>query len=62
VFRGAAVPAILLSGNHQAIALWRRQQALRRTARRRPDLLAGTDLTEEDRDFLRRLQRHDRDG
>ncbi len=38
-FRGAKVPEILLSGNHGAIAKWRREQALQRTRERRPDLL-----------------------
>lgn len=40
IWRGRAVPPVLLSGNHAAIARWRRDQALRRTARRRPDLIA----------------------
>ena len=40
-FRGHAVPAVLLSGDHARIARWRRAQALRRTLGRRPDLLAG---------------------
>ncbi len=39
-FRGWRVPAILLSGHHAEIAKWRRQQALEKTARVRPDLLA----------------------
>ncbi len=39
VFRGEKVPGILLSGNHAAIAKWRREQALERTRERRPDLL-----------------------
>lgn len=38
---GMDVPAVLMSGDHRAIADWRRQQALRRTRSRRPDLLAG---------------------
>lgn len=38
-FRGMEVPPVLLSGNHQAVAVWRRQQSLSRTARLRPDLL-----------------------
>ena len=38
-FRGAKVPDILLSGNHGAIAKWRREQAIARTKDRRPDLL-----------------------
>jgi tRNA (guanine37-N1)-methyltransferase len=40
-FRGWKVPDVLLSGNHQAIAAWRREQALRRTRENRPDLLDG---------------------
>lgn len=38
-FRGRKVPSILLSGNHQAIETWRKEKALERTRRRRPDLL-----------------------
>ncbi|NMF83864.1 tRNA (guanosine(37)-N1)-methyltransferase TrmD [Nodosilinea sp. P-1105] len=38
MFRGWAVPEVLLSGNHQAIAQWRRQQQIERTKTRRPDL------------------------
>ncbi len=48
VFEGLQVPEVLLSGNHGAIAAWRRQQALRRTLARRPDLLADRTLSEED--------------
>ena len=40
-YRGHAVPEVLLSGNHAMISKWRREQALRRTRRERPDLLAG---------------------
>ncbi|MCG9885732.1 MAG: tRNA (guanosine(37)-N1)-methyltransferase TrmD [Cyanobacteria bacterium] len=43
VFEGLEVPPVLLSGNHQAIATWRRQQQLDRTRSRRPDLLARHD-------------------
>lgn len=39
-WRGQAVPEVLLGGNHEAIRRWRRQDALRRTAERRPDLMA----------------------
>jgi tRNA (guanine37-N1)-methyltransferase len=56
LFRGHAVPDVLLSGHHAEIARWRRQEALRRTWQRRPDLLQGARLTEEDRDFLRQLE------
>lgn len=41
VWRGQEVPAVLLSGDHMAIARWRRDQALRRTAASRPDLVAA---------------------
>lgn len=51
VFRGWEVPQILLSGHHAAIQRWRREQALRRTLRRRPDLLERADLSEEERRF-----------
>jgi tRNA (guanine37-N1)-methyltransferase len=41
VWRGRAVPPVLLSGDHAAITRWRRDAALRRTAANRPDLAAG---------------------
>ena len=41
-FRGMQVPEVLLSGNHAEIAKWRAQQAERRTAERRPDLLSSS--------------------
>ncbi len=56
-FRGHAVPEILLSGHHGAIARWRRQEALRRTLLRRPDLLSRAKLTVEDRELLAHLGR-----
>jgi tRNA (guanine37-N1)-methyltransferase len=43
VWRGHDVPAVLLSGDHGAIARWRRDEALRRTAERRPDLIDALD-------------------
>ena len=46
---GKRVPQILLSGDHKAIAEWRRSEAIRRTAERRPDLLAAAELTPEER-------------
>src|SRR6266496_2170212 len=51
-WRGYPVPDVLLSGDHGAIARWRRDQALRRTAARRPDLLQDAALTERDRAAL----------
>ena len=55
-FRGWSVPEVLLSGNHGAIARWRRQQSLLRTLSRRPDLLARADLSPGDRRFLDSLR------
>ncbi|MQA93750.1 MAG: tRNA (guanosine(37)-N1)-methyltransferase TrmD [Streptosporangiales bacterium] len=55
VWRGREVPPILLSGHHAAVARWRRDEALRRTARNRPDLLAALDagaLSDRDREVL----------
>jgi tRNA (guanine37-N1)-methyltransferase len=54
-FRGLRVPEILLSGDHAAIAEWRRREALRRTLERRPDLLAHVTLSDADRHFLGQL-------
>lgn len=56
-FRGYEVPEILLSGNHQAISLWRRREALRRTWRRRPDLLSRASLSEEDKKILEEISK-----
>lgn len=53
VFMGREVPEVLLSGHHENVAKWRREQALLRTAEKRPDLLAKAALTEKDRLFLR---------
>jgi len=55
VFRGWGVPEILSSGNHAAVARWRREQALRRTIERRPSLLDQAELTSQDQEFLARL-------
>jgi tRNA (guanine37-N1)-methyltransferase len=52
-WRGREVPPVLLSGDHAAIARWRRDEALRRTARSRPDLIrAARDLDDHDRAVL----------
>ena len=50
--RGYGVPEVLLSGNHAAIRLWRRKEALRNTYWKRPDVLRDKSLTEEDRQLL----------
>jgi tRNA (guanine37-N1)-methyltransferase len=55
VFEGHEVPQILLEGHHARIARWRREQALKRTLARRPDLLGEAGLTEEDKKFLQQL-------
>lgn len=51
-WRGQAVPAVLQSGNHAAIATWRRQQALGRTWLRRPELLESAGLDRKDQQLL----------
>jgi len=56
-FRGIAVPEALMSGNHEEIRKWRRQRALEKTWRNRPDLLEGAALSEEDRKFLIGIRR-----
>lgn len=55
-YRDWEVPEVLLSGNHQEIARWRREQAVRRTLERRPDLLAKAALSEEDRTLVERIK------
>lgn len=52
VFEGVSIPEVLLSGHHGRIEEWRRQQALLNTARRRPDLLKGRQLSGKDRKLL----------
>jgi tRNA (guanine37-N1)-methyltransferase len=56
-FRGIKVPEELMSGNHEEIRKWRRQRALEKTLRNRPDLLEGAVLSEEDKKFLTRIRR-----
>jgi len=58
-FRGLDVPDVLQQGNHGAIEQWRREQSLRRTWQRRPDLLFNADLSEEDRYLLAKFARED---
>jgi tRNA (guanine37-N1)-methyltransferase len=55
-FRGYTVPEVLLSGNHAEIVRWRREESLRRTWQRRPDLLDEAPLSDTDRVYLRRLR------
>jgi len=54
-FRGLQVPEVLVSGNHEEIRRWRRQTALEKTVRNRPDLLEGAALGDEDKQLLARI-------
>lgn len=54
-FRGISVPEVLAGGDHLAIRRWRRQQALAKTLRNRPDLLVNASLSEDDREYLESL-------
>jgi tRNA (guanine37-N1)-methyltransferase len=54
-FRGLQVPDVLVSGNHEEIRRWRRQHALAKTQRNRPDLLEGAALSVEDKEWLARI-------
>ncbi len=58
-FRGWQIPDILLSGNHAQIARWRREQSLRRTLERRPDLIQRAELSDDDKRLLARIERED---
>jgi tRNA (guanine37-N1)-methyltransferase len=55
-FRGMPVPEVLLNGNHEEIRRWRREQALKKTLRNRPDLIDGANLSKEDTKILARIK------
>jgi tRNA (guanine37-N1)-methyltransferase len=55
-YRGMVVPPTLLSGDHKAIARWRRKEAIRRTRERRPDLLVRARLSELDQELLAEIE------
>lgn len=55
-FGGLSVPEVLLSGHHERVARWRREEALKRTLARRPDLLEGVALSPEDLAYLESLR------
>jgi len=57
VYQGWAVPEVLLSGDHAQIAKWRRQQAILRTLKRRPELLDKANLCLEERQLVERLKK-----
>jgi tRNA (guanine37-N1)-methyltransferase len=56
-FAGRSVPGVLLSGHHADVRRWRRKAALSRTLQRRPDLLAGAALDDEDRALLEEIEK-----
>lgn len=61
-YRGWTVPEVLLSGHHGHIAAWRREQSLRRTRARRPELLEGVELSKSDRKLLRKIEEEEEGG
>jgi tRNA (guanine37-N1)-methyltransferase len=54
-FRDSKVPEVLLSGHHAEIARWRREQAIKRTLQRRPDLLEKAELSDKETQYLKHL-------
>ena len=52
VFNGKQVPEVLLSGHHENIDKWRREQSLKNTKKKRPDLLENIELSEKDKRIL----------
>jgi len=56
IYRGWPVPEVLLSGNHAQIAGWRREQAVRRTYKRRPELLDKAELSSEEKRLVQKLR------
>ncbi|MCI6887412.1 MAG: tRNA (guanosine(37)-N1)-methyltransferase TrmD [Lachnospiraceae bacterium] len=57
VYAGMRVPEVLLSGHHKNIETWRRQQSIKRTLERRPDLLAEANLSKKEQKYLEELRR-----
>lgn len=55
-WRGRKVPDVLLTGHHANVDKWRREQSLKRTLERRPDMLEKAELTEKDREYLSKLK------
>lgn len=54
-WRGREVPPVLLTGHHENVRKWRREQSLLRTLQKRPELLSSADLTKEDKNYLKEL-------
>lgn len=59
-FRGWAVPEVLSGGDHERIRQWRREEALAKTLRNRPDLIHGAELSEDERSLIEELRRQTR--
>ena len=57
VWRDKAVPPVLLSGHHANVEKWRREESIKRTLERRPDLLEDANLTEKEKKFLTSLKK-----
>lgn len=57
VWQGLEVPSVLLSGDHEKIALWRRKEALKQTLLKRPDMLKTANLSDGDRRLLEEIER-----
>ena len=55
-WRGRTVPDVLLTGHHANVDKWRREQSLKRTFERRPDMLEKAELSDEDREYLSNLK------
>lgn len=56
-YRGYKVPDVLLSGNHAEIEKWRREQSLKRTLERRPELLESINLSKKDQEFINKYKK-----
>ena len=57
VFEGQSVPEILLTGNHKEIDKWRKEQSLKMTLEKRPDILENIELSEENKKILEKLKK-----
>ncbi len=60
IFRDLSVPEVLLSGDHEQIRIWRKKEALRKTLRRRPDLLENISLKKEDKRLIAQIKKENR--
>ena len=56
-YKGLRVPEVLLSGHHKNIDAWRREQSIKRTLERRPDLLTGAVLSKKEAQYLKNLEK-----